>query len=103
MTATTLALQRAIRRLTERLETLESWLEARDAGPWEEYRNTASVLIQLLEHFAPGRHSGLLTTAQMAERLGVAPKTLLRRKLAGELRPAVQRGKFIRWRGDEMK
>jgi hypothetical protein len=102
MTGTTLALQRAVRRLTERLEALESRLEGDASATWDEYRDTAAVLSNLLERFAPGRHGALLTTAQMAERLGVAPKTLLRRKKAGDIRPAVQRGKLIRWRGNEM-
>src|SRR5262245_32800062 len=49
----------------------------------------------------PGVRGELLTTGQMAERLGIAPKTLLKHKAAGVVRPALQRGKLIRWRGDE--
>jgi hypothetical protein len=37
----------------------------------------------------------------MADRLSVSPKTLLKHKARGDLKPAVQRGKLIRWRGDE--
>jgi len=35
-------------------------------------------------------------------RLGISSKTLLRQKSAGGIRPALQRGKLIRWRGDEI-
>lgn len=49
----------------------------------------------------PGGRGELLTTAQMAERLGIAPKTLLKHKAAGAVKPALQRGKLIRWKGDE--
>jgi hypothetical protein len=42
-----------------------------------------------------------LTTAEMARRMGIAPKTLLKHKALGKVRPAIQRGKLIRWRGDE--
>jgi predicted site-specific integrase-resolvase len=51
---------------------------------------------------SPGAGGELLTTAQMAERLGIKPKTLLRHKSNGAVRPALQRGKLIRWKGDEV-
>jgi predicted site-specific integrase-resolvase len=37
----------------------------------------------------------------MAKRLGLSTKTLLKHKKAGAIRPTLQRGKLIRWRGDE--
>jgi hypothetical protein len=67
---------------------------------------TLNALARLVPLLAPGAHGELLTTKAMAERLGISPKTLLKRKASGEIHPAVQIGArgvaAIRWRGDEM-
>jgi hypothetical protein len=52
-------------------------------------------------HITPGSRGALLTTAEMAERLGISPKSLLRQKSRGQIKPAHQRGKFVRWSGAE--
>ncbi len=96
------ALDRAVRRLADRLDQLDRRLEAGDELAWAEYRETARALAEILAQLAPERRGALLTTAEMAERYGISPKTLLRRKARGEVQPAVQRGKLIRWRGDEV-
>jgi hypothetical protein len=57
--------------------------------------------VDVLPQLAPGQHGELLTTAQMASRLGIAPKTLLKHKAAGSIRPALEKGKLVRWRGSE--
>lgn len=101
-----LRLEHAAQRLGERLAALEDRLQDDDAAPWAEYREVAKALAVILPNLAPERRGGLLTTAQMAQRLGISSKTLLRRKAKGELRPALQLGRrgraAIRWRGDEM-
>jgi hypothetical protein len=38
----------------------------------------------------------------MAERLHVKPKTLLKHKAAGSVKPTMQRGKLICWKGNEV-
>ena len=101
MTALTFRLARAAQVLADRLEQLEKRLQDDDRGAWNEYATTATALAQVFAHVAPGRHGELLTTEQMAERLAISSKTLLKRKARGEIRPALQRGKLIRWRGDE--
>jgi len=68
------------------------------AGIASDVHALAAVLLQL----APGARGELLTTAEMAGRLGITSKTLLRRKSKDKLRPALAKGKLIRWRGDEM-
>ena len=87
--------------LSERLADLEARLRGGDEAAWEPYLATLNALVAVLPHLAPGARGELLTTAQMAARLGVAPKTLLKHKAAGAVKPALQRGKLIRWKGDE--
>lgn len=101
MNAPLSCLERAAALLARRITDLEGRVQQGDESAWAEYRETVSALARVLDHVAPGRRGELLTTAEMARRLGVAPKTLLRHKKAGALRPALQRGKLIRWRGDE--
>ena len=91
----------ARQRLVDRLADLEARLDAGDAAAWDAYVVTLTALLGVLEQVAPGTRGELLTTAQMAERLGIAPKTLLKHKAAGAVKPALQRGKLIRWKGDE--
>jgi helix-turn-helix protein len=99
----TARLEHAARRLCERLAMLEARLT--DDAAWDEYRETAAALAAILPTLAPERRGWLLTTAELAERLGVSPKTVLRRKASGELKPAVVMGRrgraALRWRGDE--
>jgi hypothetical protein len=63
-------------------------------------------LAAVLPSIAPERRGALLTTAQMAERMNVTPKTLLRRKARGLIRPAMVLGKrgsgALRWSGTEV-
>jgi hypothetical protein len=102
MTALTLRLERSAQLLASRLDQLEVGLQSNDVAIWAEYRETAMALALVFAHVAPGRRGELLTTEQMAERLNLSPKTLLKRKARGEIRPALQHGKLIRWRGDEV-
>ena len=95
-------LDRSARLLLGRVAQLEELVSQGDEAAWVSYLATLDTLVHVLEHVTPGRRGELLTTSQMAARLNVSPKTLLRRKARGDLRPAVQRGKLIRWRGDEV-
>jgi hypothetical protein len=95
------ALDRAGRMLAERLARLEDRVRGGDEAAWGAYAETARTLALLLPTLAPERRGELLTTAEMAARIGITSKTLLRRKARGEIRPAVQAGKLIRWRGSE--
>jgi hypothetical protein len=91
--------------LDARLLELEGRLAA-DATAWPDYLATLNTLVCVLAQLAPGASGSLLTTKEMAERLHVAPKTVLAMKKRGQLRPARELGKrgraAIRWRADEV-
>jgi len=98
VTPRALALQRAESRLAARLEQLEPVLTD-DAGAWQEYRETAVALATLATSAA--QRGDLLSTSELASRLGVSPRTVRRRKKSGDLTPALQLGKrVLRWRAD---
>jgi len=98
VTPRALALQRAESRLAARLEQLEPVLTD-DAGAWQEYRETAVALATLATSAA--QRGDLLSTSELASRLGVSPRTVRRRKKSGDLTPALQLGKrVLRWRGN---
>jgi hypothetical protein len=92
---------RARQMLEARLVALEPRIHAGDEGAWDAYVSTLNALVGVLSQVASGSQGELLSTRQMAERLGIAPKTLLRRKAKGDVRPAMQAGKLIRWKGTE--
>ena len=94
-------LQRSAGVLAARLVELEAEV-ADNESRWANYIATVHALAAIAPSLAPEHGGALLTTAEMAERLGISPKTLLRQKSTGGIRPAVQRGKLIRWRGDEI-
>jgi len=94
-------LQRSANILAARLVLLEEEFEGNESR-WTEYIATVQALAAIVPCLAPERGGALLTTAEMAGRLGISAKTLLRRKSDGGIRPALQRGKLIRWRGDEI-
>jgi hypothetical protein len=93
-------LERAAVRLQARVALLEQRLDD-GADVWAAYADAVEALAVVADRTAPGRRGELLTTAEMAARLGVASKTLLKHKARGQVRPALQAGKLIRWRGDE--
>jgi hypothetical protein len=94
-------LARAVARLSARLDALDAQLDAGEAVAWQEYAAVAASLATVMAQAAPGARGEFLSTKAMAQRLDITPKTLLRHKAAGAVRPALQRGKWIRWRGDE--
>jgi hypothetical protein len=100
MTPARLALTRAQLRLTERLEQLEPLLAAGDEAAWGSYCEAAKALAALAPQTEPGAGGRLMTTADLAERLSVSTKTILRRAKKGQLQP-VRLGKrgpgALRW------
>ena len=98
----TVALARATPRLVARLAELEARLAADDASAWPEYLETLSTLTRLVSASAPGSTGELLTTRQMATKLGLSAKTLLKHKATGAIRPALAKGKCLRWNGSEV-
>jgi hypothetical protein len=95
-------LLRAARLVEARLAQLEERIGQGDETAWPDYLATLETAAQFDKQLAPGAHGELLNTREMAERLGVTPKALLRRKANGRITPAQQAGKLIRWRGTEV-
>ena len=96
------ALTRAVALLAQRVVALEAAIVAGNENAWGAYCDAVRSLTAVLPHATPGGRGGLLTTREMAERLNITPKTLLRHRARGEVRAAVAAGKLIRWRGDEV-
>ena len=90
-------LHRASLLLLKRLGDLERQISEGDETAWPEYRETALVVASLQEQAEPE----MLTTKDMATRLGVSVKTLLRHKQKGHITPTVKQGKLLRWSGTE--
>jgi hypothetical protein len=91
--------------LVARLEALESLVQAGDESAWAAYLAAAQTLAALLPHTEPGAHGQLMTTAEMAARMNVSPKTLLRWRKNGNVPGKVHaerngaRGRAaLRWR-----
>ena len=95
-----LRLDRAARWLGQRLDALEKRITEGEEAAWEPYQEALRTLVALLPHLGPER-GAMLTTAEMAARLGIAPKTLLKHKARGKIQPAVAHGKLLRWSGKE--
>jgi len=99
-----LALDRAARLLVERLDQLETRVREGDGAAWSDYLAIVEALAAVSPVLLiPERRGAFLTTAEMADRVGITSKTLLKHKAKGRVRPAIQHGKLIRWRGDEVK
>ena len=98
--ASRVALQKAEPLLVRRLEALRNRVEAGEEV-WPELCECIRTLVAIAPAVAPDANGMLLTTGQMAERLGMSTKTLLRHKANGKIKPAVARGKLLRWSGRE--
>jgi hypothetical protein len=91
-------LVRAAPLLEKRLGDLEGRIRDGDESCWPEYLATVQALAAALAHTAPGAGGALLTTAQMAARLQISPKALLRRKKELEPIRLGKRGRAaLRW------
>lgn len=101
MSPLTIALRRAATLLEARLAVLEERVAGGDEIAWPLYLVTLESALKLDQQLTPGAHGELLSTKQMAERLGVTPKSLIRRKSKGQAAPASQVGRIIRWKPAE--
>jgi hypothetical protein len=103
MTAPTL--RRVALLLEDRLTALEDRLQQDDATVWPDYLAAVSAYTAVVAQLAPDRFGVYLTTKEMAEKLNVTPRTLLKRRRKGTVTAAVTLGKrgrsAIRWRGTE--
>jgi hypothetical protein len=103
VTALVAALDLGAKVVIDHLEELETRARHGDENAWPEYLHSLEVLAAISPVLlTPERRGALLTTEQMAERYGITSKTLLKHKKRGAVRPTIARGKFIRWRGDEI-
>lgn len=93
-------LQHGEKLLVKRAGELRARLEAEPAL-WPDYMDAVRTLAAIAPAVAPEASGRLLRTEEMAERLGMSAKTLLRHKTSGKITPAVSRGKCIRWTGRE--
>jgi excisionase family DNA binding protein len=82
-----LALERAQLRLVERLDKLEELLAVGDEAAWAPYCEAAAALAAVAAQAAPGVNGQLLTTAELAARLRISPRTIRRKVKTGELTP----------------
>jgi hypothetical protein len=89
-------LSRGLQLLTARVLELETRIQAGDASAWPDY----CAALQTLAALDRPERGLLLKTSEMAERLGIQPKSLLRRARQGKVQPAVRSGKFIRWKSE---
>jgi len=93
-------LERAARRVADRLAALEARLDSGSYAVWREYLQSLHVLATVVPLLGPGQ-TRLLSSAELAARLGVAPKTVRKWKARGLIRPAVERGRVVRWKADQ--
>jgi AraC-like DNA-binding protein len=75
-----LTLARGEARLIERLAQLNTELDVTgDRQTWLEYAQLLAALAAIAPATMPGSLGELITTQQLAERVGLSPKTVLRR------------------------
>jgi predicted DNA-binding transcriptional regulator AlpA len=101
-----LLLERAVERLEVRLLAPDRQIESGDEAAWPEYLEVAQALATIAPAVLPERTGRLLTSAEMARRLGISEKTLHRHRQQGRLAEPVElgprgRGRAVRWRGTE--
>ena len=94
--ASRVALQQAEKILVDRAGELRARLPGEPAL-LVEYCEVVKALAAILPATAPGASGELLSTEEAAARFGISAKTLLRRKARGEVKPMIERGKFLRW------
>ena len=87
--------------LARRLEQLTHAVEQGDARALARVERTVVAIESLGRLALPERRGALLTVTEMAERLGIRQKSLLRMVSEGRVRPAERAGRYVRFRGDE--
>ncbi len=86
--------------MAARLAVLQVRIDGGDGRAWPAYLEAARTLAALLPVLSPAQNR-LLTTAELAARLGISPKTLRKRRALGLARPALEHGRLLRWRADQ--
>ncbi len=106
--ATRVALQKSEPLLVKRLGQLTERLQAGEEAVWGEFVGVVQALVALSDCTAPEKRGSPLKTKEMADKLGVSVKTLLRHKRDGKITPAVEQGggpgkggRLLRWSGQE--
>jgi hypothetical protein len=94
-------LQQSEQPLLQRLAQLRERVQSGDESIWPDYLDGIRTLVSLERALAPENRGAMLTTQEMAARFGLTPKSLLRRKASGDIQPALQKGKLVRWTGHE--
>ena len=98
-------LRRTQDRLQARLMTLECRLAAdpENEAAWRDYVTALDVFLRLEDRLGhqDGNGRAVLTTKEMAERLGISVKTLLARKAKGQIKPSITHGKALSWRFED--
>ncbi len=97
-------LHRVRSRLQARLVALETQLATdQDAeAVWTEYLRALDLYLRIDDHLATQvPPAPLLTTREMANRLGISVRCLLGRKKKGHIRPTIAHGKALRWRPED--
>jgi hypothetical protein len=87
--------------LVRRISELTMRVEQGDADCWRPLCEAVLAYQALQVIGQPERQGRPLTTAQMAERLGMTPKSLRRAVEQERIRPAVRVGNTMRWSGRE--
>ena len=99
--AARVALQKAEPALVRLVDELRGKVQAGDPAAGRALCEAVQALAAIAGATAPEATGGMLTTEAMAERLGLSVKSLLRHKKAGTIKPAIERGKLLRWSGRE--
>src|SRR5262249_6144062 len=94
-------LQAAAHRLATRALILAGHLDAGDESDWAGYISLISVLTLIVGAVEPERRGQALTTEEMAARLGITSKSLLRMTGEKRITPNIRAGRFLRWSGLE--
>ena len=106
--AAALTIERAERRVLARVQALEAQLDATDGdGLWTAYIEAVQALVVLVRDRQKQEPVRLLTTKELAQRMGVNERTIRRQRQAGILSPTFigdrrsTRGRcLIRWNAD---
>lgn len=87
--------------LSRRIAELTVRVEQGDADCWRPLCEAVLAYQALQAIGLPECHGRQLTTAEMAVRLGVKPKSLRRMVAEKRIQPTVKAGRFTRWSGQE--
>lgn len=99
--AARVALQKAEKLLVRHVEDLEARVQAGEVALWPDYQEAVKALAAIAPALTLENGGALLKTEEMAQRLNVSVKTLLRHRAKGRIQAAVAKGNLLRWSGQE--